>query len=96
MTPTLTVYLRNGLSFTFAPRDAALANVPSDKQIAEMLASDAATSVDNAEPRIVIRWSDVVAVRIDQPPTPGGTDAEAPKTDIARDGRARPRTRRAR
>jgi hypothetical protein len=64
---TLTVFLRNGLSFTFTPTQAGLP-APSETAVAELMAEERAIEpVALAQPRIVIRWSEVVAVRIDQP-----------------------------
>lgn len=69
MSAKLTVFLRNGLSFTFEPLEAGLP-APSEKAVAELMAeSGAIEPVALAEPRVVIRWCEVVAVRIDQPKT---------------------------
>lgn len=68
MSATLTVYLRNGLVFTFEPSEHGLP-APSEKVIAQMMAQEIAP-VELAVPRIVLRWSDVVAVRIEETSAP--------------------------
>lgn len=61
---TITVYLRNGLSFRFHPVDPAF-KPPQPHEIETLMRDDRAIQpVAGADPLVVLRWSEVVAVKV--------------------------------